>query len=251
MMNRPFENKVAVVTGSSKGIGAEIARDFARKGASVVVNYSRSKTEADNLVNEIVKKGGKAIAIQADVSQEADIKRLFSETKKTYGPIDILVNNAGIYEFSPLEEVTADHFHKQFNLNVLGLILASQEAVRHFNSKGGSIINVSSAIVSLLPPDSVVYSATKAAVDAITKVLSKELAPQNIRVNAVNPGMIETEGVVSAGLNEGDMREWVESTTPLKRIGQVRDVAPVVSFLVSDDAGYMTGETLFIAGGVN
>lgn len=250
-MNKPFENKVAVVTGSSKGIGAEIARDFARKGARVVINYSRSKADADNVVNEIVKKGGKAIAIQADVSQEADIKRLFSEIKKTYGPIDILVNNAGIYAFSPLEEITAEHFHQQFNLNVLGLILASQEAVRHFNKKGGSIVNISSAVVSLLPADSVVYSATKAAVDAITKVLSKELAPKNIRVNAVNPGMIETEGVMSAGLNAGDFRKMVESTTPLKRVGQVGDVAPVVSFLASDDAGYMTGETLYIAGGVN
>lgn len=250
-MNRPLENKVAVVTGASKGIGAEIARDFARKGANVIVNYNHSKAEADNLVHEIIKHGGKAIAVQADVSQEKEIKRLFSEIKKTYGSIDILVNNAGIYEFSPLEDLTTEHFHKQFNLNVLGLLLTTQEAVRHFNPKGGSIVNISSAVVSLLPADSTVYSATKAAVDAITKVLSKELAPKNIRVNAVNPGMIETEGVRAAGLNEGDFRAWIESTTPLKRVGQVGDVAPAVSFLVSNDAGYMTGETLFIAGGVN
>jgi len=250
-MTEQFAGKVAVVTGASKGIGAEVSRHLASKGAIVVVNYSKSEEEANRVVDEIIKKGGQAIAVQADVTKEDDIKRLFSEAKKSFGPIDILVNNAGIYEFSPLDQVTAEHFHKQFNLNVLALILVTQEAVRHFNKNGGSIVNISSVVASSTPPDSVVYSATKGAVDAITKVLCKELAPRKIRVNAVNPGMIETEGVVSAKLNKGDFRKWIESTTPLARIGQVQDVAPVVAFLASDDAGYITGETVFIAGGIN
>lgn len=249
-MTKKFAGKVAVVTGASKGIGAAIAIQLAEEGASVVVNYSSSKEGADRVVAEITKKNGKAVAIHANLTNETDIQRLFAEAKKTFGPIDVLINNAGIYEFAPLDEVTSDLFHKQFNLNVLGLILASREAVRNFNNNGGSIVNISSVASSLTPPDSVVYSATKGAVDAISKVLSKELAAKKIRVNSINPGMIETEGVIAAGLNEGDFRSWIEANTPLARIGKVNEVASAASFLASDEASYITGENLVISGGL-
>jgi 3-oxoacyl-[acyl-carrier protein] reductase len=245
-----LEDTVAVVTGASKGIGAAIAKQLAAEGAAVVVNYVSSKDDADRVVGHIASKRGKAIAVQADVSRPAEIRGLFAETKKAFGRLDILVNNAGVYEFAPLEDVTEEHFHKQFNLNVLGLILASREAARYFDSAGGSIINISSAVSTLTPPNASVYSATKAAVDAVTRSLAKELGPRNIRVNAINPGMVETEGVQAAGLAESDFRKRVEAQTPLGRIGQTQDIAPAAVFLASRDAAWITGETLLIAGGL-
>lgn len=249
-MSGKLAGKVAVVTGASKGIGASIAKYFAAEGASVVVNYSSSKDGADRVVKEIASRGGKAVAVQADVSKEKDIERLFSEAKKAFGRLDILVNNAGIYEFSPLEGVTQDHFRKQFDLNVLGLVLTSKEAAKYFGPEGGSIINVSSAVTSLAPPNTAVYTGTKGAVDAVTKTLANELGPRKIRVNAINPGMVETEGVISAGFNEGDFRKQLESQTPLGRIGQVEDVSPAAVFFASQDSAWITGETLVIAGGL-
>jgi 3-oxoacyl-[acyl-carrier protein] reductase len=201
------------------------------------------------VVNEITGNGGKAVAVQANVSKEADIRRLFAETKKAFGHVDVLVNNAGVYEFSPLENVNAEHFHRQFDLNVLGLVLASQEAVRHFGSGGGSIVNISSLASTLPIPNASVYSATKAAVDAVTRSLAAELGPKKVRVNAVNPGMVETEGTHSAGITESDFRKQVEAQTPLGRIGQPLDIAPAVAFLASGDSGWITGQTLVIAGG--
>jgi len=250
-MAKKLEGKVAVVTGASKGIGASIAKHYAAEGASVVVNYSSSKEGADKVVAEIVAAGGKAVAVHANVAKQADIERLFAETQKAYGKLDILVNNAGIYEFSPLESITEEHFHKQFNLNVLGLILTTQEGVKHFGAEGGSIINISSIVSSTFaPPNASVYSATKGAVDALTHSLSKELGPRNIRVNAINPGMVETEGVQSSGIAESEMRKQIEATTPLGRIGQPQDIAPAAVFLASADSAWITGETLFIAGGL-
>jgi 3-oxoacyl-[acyl-carrier protein] reductase len=249
MNTKKLDGKVAVVTGASKGIGAAIAKHLAAEGAAVVVNYASSKAGADRVVDEIAKRGGKAIAVQADVAKKAEVERLFSETKKAFGRLDILVNNAGVYEFLPLEDVTEEHFHKLFNVNVLGLILISQEAVKYFGSAGGSIINISSVASTAAPPTSSVYSATKAAVDAVTKSLAKELGPRNIRVNAINPGMVETEGVRAAGITESDFRKQVEAQTPLGRIGQPDDIAPAAVFLASSDGGWITGETLRISGG--
>ena len=249
-MSRKLVGKVALVTGASKGIGAAIALRLADEGALVAVNYNSSKAGADRVVAEIVSKGGKAIAVYGNLSKAEEIKSVIDETKNSLGSIDVLVNNAGIYEFSPLDAITPEHFHKQFNLNVLGLLLVTQEAVRAFSDKGGSIVNISSVVSTSAPATGAVYSATKAAVDSITMVLSKELAERNIRVNAVNPGMIETEGVVTAGFNEGDMRNWIESITPMKRIGTVNEIASVVAFLASNDAAYVTGETLHISGGL-
>jgi 3-oxoacyl-[acyl-carrier protein] reductase len=249
-MSKKLEGKVAVVTGASKGIGAEIARRLAADGAAVAVNFSSSKEGADRVVAEITKAGGKAVAVHANVSQPADIPRLFAETKKAFGRVDILVNNAGIYEFLPLEQVTPEHFHRQFDLNVLGLIMASQEAVKHFGSDGGSIINVSSVAGTVGMPMASVYSATKAAIDAVTRSLSKELGPRKIRVNSINPGMVETEGVRASGLAEGDFRKQAEAQTPLGRIGLPKDIAPVAAFLASADAGWITGETIHISGGM-
>ncbi len=242
--------KVAVVTGASKGIGASIAEHLAAEGASVVVNYASSKSGADAVVERITKKGGKAIAVQADVSKPQDITRLFAETKAAYGKVDILVNNAGIYEFVPLDGVTPEHFHRQFNVNVLGLILTSQAAAKQFDSAGGSIINISSVASTMAPPNASVYSATKAAVDAVTKSLAKELGARNIRVNSINPGMVITEGVQAAGLEESDFRKDVEAQTPLGRIGQPHDIGPAAVFLASADAAWITGETLAVAGGL-
>jgi 3-oxoacyl-[acyl-carrier protein] reductase len=245
-----LNGKVAVVTGASKGIGAAIAKEFANEGATVVINYASAKEDADRIVDEITKRGGEAVAVQANVAKKADVERLFSAAKKAFGKIDILVNNAGVYEFAPLEAITPEHFHKHFDLNVLGLLLISGEAVKHFNANGGSIINISSGVSTIAPANTAVYTATKASVDAISSVLSKELAPRKIRVNAVNPGMIATEGVVSAGLHEGDMRNWIESATPLGRIGKVEEIAAAVAFFASDEASYVTGETLHVTGGL-
>ena len=241
--------KVAVVTGASKGIGASIAKHLAAEGAAVVVNYSSSKAGADRVVAEITAKGGRAVSVQANVARQADIHRLFAEAKKAFGQIDILVNNAGIYEFAPIEAVTAEHFHKMFDLNVLGLILASQEAIKYFGPEGGSIVNISSVVSTLAPPNASVYSATKAAVDAVTRSLAKELGPRKIRVNSINPGMVETEGVHAAGFADSEMRKQTEATTPLGRIGQPDDIAPAVVFLASPESSWITGETLYISGG--
>jgi len=245
-----LKDTVAIVTGASKGIGAAIATQLAAEGAAVVVNYVSSKADADRVVAHIASKGGNAIAVQADVSRPAEIRRLFAETKKAFGRLDILVNNAGIYEFAPLEDVIEEHFHKQFNLNVLSVLLTSKEAVRHFDAAGGSIINISSVASTATPPNTSVYSATKAAVDAVTRSLAKELGPRNIRVNAINPGVVETEGLHAAGLAESDFRKQAEALTPLGRIGQPQDIAPAVAFLASREAAWITGETLLIAGGV-
>ncbi len=250
MKNGKLAGKVAVVTGASKGIGAAIAKALAVEGAAVVVNYASSRAGADKVVAEITANGGKAVAVQADVAKMPDIERLFAETKKAFGALDILVNNAGIYEFLPLEQITEDHFHKQFNVNVLGQILATQEAVKHFGSTGGSIINISSVASTSAPAGGSVYSATKAAVDAVTKSLAKELGPRKIRLNTINPGMVETEGLHSAGMVESDFRKQIEAQTPLGRIGQPDDIAPAVVFLASPDAGWITGQSLYLTGGL-
>ena len=247
-MSKKLAGKVALVTGASKGIGAAIARHLGAAGAAVVVNYASSKEGADRVVNEIVSGGGKAVAVQGDVSKQADITRLLAETKKAYGRLDILINNAGIYEFSPLEAVTEEHFHKQFNLNVLGLILTSKEAVKYFGTAGGSIVNIGSVVATLTPPNGAVYSSTKASVDAVTRTLAKELGPRKIRVNAINPGMVETEGAQTAGIISA-LGEQTAAETPLGRIGVPDDIAPAVVFFSSDDASWITGETLVIAGG--
>jgi 3-oxoacyl-[acyl-carrier protein] reductase len=202
------------------------------------------------VVAEITGKGGKAVAVQADVSKQADIRRLFAEAKKAFGRLDVLVNNAGIYEFAPLEEVTAEHFHKHFDLNVLGLILTTQEAVKHFGADGGSIVNVSSIVSSYGVPNASVYSATKAAVDAVTRSLAKELGPRKIRVNSINPGMVDTEGYRAAGIGESEMRKQTEAQTPLGRIGQPQDIAPAAVYFASSDSAWITGETLYITGGL-
>lgn len=247
---KKLAGKVAVVTGASKGIGASIAKHLAAEGAAVVVNYASSKEGAERVAGEITAKGGRAIAVHADVAKKADIDQLFAESKKAFGKLDILVNNAGIYEFSPLAGVTEEHFHKQFNLNVLGLLLTTQEAVNQFGPTGGSVINISSSASTLTPPNTSVYSATKGAVDAITRSLAKELGPRHIRVNAINPGMVETEGVRAAGLHESEFRKDIESRTPLGRIGQVQDIAPTAVFLASPDSAWITGETFIITGGL-
>jgi 3-oxoacyl-[acyl-carrier protein] reductase len=245
-----LKDQVAVVTGASKGIGAGIAKALAAEGASVVVNYSSSKAGAEKVVAEIVKKGGKAIAVQADVSKQADITHLFAETKKAYGRLDILVNNAGVYVFSPLEGINEEFFRNQFDLNVLGLLLTTKESLKLFGDNGGSIINIGSIASTMAPPNASVYVATKAAVDGITRSLAKELGPRKIRVNSINPGMIETEGVHTAGFAESDFRKWIESTAPLGRIGQTDDISPTAVYLASSDSKYMTGETLQVGGGV-
>ncbi|MFL5338585.1 MAG: SDR family NAD(P)-dependent oxidoreductase [Gemmataceae bacterium] len=248
-MSQRLKGKVAVVTGASKGIGAAIALHLAAEGAAVVVNYSSSKEGADRVVGEIAGSSGRAVAVKADLSKPDDVRRLFAEAKKAFGTLDILVNNAGVYEFAPIEQVTPEHFHKQFNLNVLGLLLATQEGVKHFGPAGGSVINVSSVVAAGAFPTASVYSATKAAVDAVTRSLAVELGPRKIRVNSINPGMIETEGFHGAGIAGSDWQKHVEATTPLGRIGQPRDVGPVAVFLASAESGWITGETLRVAGG--
>ena len=245
-----LEGKVAIVTGASKGIGASIAKHLAESGAAVLVNYASSKEGADRVVGEIEGKGGRAVAVQADMAKADDVERLFSDAKTAFGRLDIVVNNAGVYEFMPLEQITEAHFHRQFDVNVLGLLLAAKEAVKHFGVEGGSIVNISSVASTAAPPNASVYSATKAAVDAVTRSLAKELGPRRIRVNAINPGMVETEGFRTAGLEESDLRKQVEAQTPLGRIGRPQDIAPAVVFLASEDAAWITGETLHISGGM-
>jgi 3-oxoacyl-[acyl-carrier protein] reductase len=240
--------KVAVVTGASKGIGASIAEHLAAEGAAVVVNYASSKSGADAVVKRIKDKGGKAIAAQADVSKQGDIERLFAETKAAYGKLDILVNNAGVYEFAALGTVTPEHFHRMFDLNVLGLVLTTQEAVKILG-EGGSIVNISSVAGPMPAATGSVYSATKAAVDAITIALSKELGPRKIRVNSLNPGMVLTEGLQASGIEASDFRKGIEAQTPLGRIGQPEDVARAAVFFASEEASWITGQTLLVSGG--
>ena len=245
-----LQGKVAVVTGASKGIGAEIARDLAAAGAKVVVNYASSREGADKVVAGITAKGGKAIAVQGDVAKIADVERLFAETKKAYGPVDVLVNNAGVYGFSPVDDFTAEDFHRHFNVNVLGLLQATREALKVFNPDGGSVINIGSAVTDVHPPNTVVYTATKGAVDSITAVLAKELAPRKIRVNSINPGAVETEGTVTAGVIGSDWEKELVADTPLGRIGQPNDIAPMATFLASNESGWLTGELLTVSGGL-
>ncbi|HLX82307.1 MAG TPA: glucose 1-dehydrogenase [Terriglobales bacterium] len=245
-----LSNRVAVVTGASKGIGAGIAKGLAAEGASVVVNYSSSKDGAERVVADIKAKGGKAVAVQGDVAKAKDVQRIFAETKKAFGRLDVLVNNAGVYEFAPIEQVTEEQFHRQFNTNVLGLILATQEAVKHFGTEGGNVINISSAVTSITPPTTSVYTATKGAVDAVTRTLAKELGPRKIRVNSINPGVVETEGTHSAGVIGGDFEKGAVAQTPLGRIGVTDDITPIAVFLASADSGWMTGETLLASGGM-
>jgi len=250
MKNGKLNGKVAVVTGASKGIGAGIAKEFAAEGAAVIVNYASSKTDAEKVVNEITKRGGKAVAVQGSVTKKDDVEKLFAAAEKAFGKLDILANNAGVYEFVPIEDVTEQQFHKMFDTNVLGMLLATQEALKHFNNEGGSIINIGSLASSLTPPTAVVYNATKGAVDAITRTLAKELASRKLRVNSINPGMVITEGVITGGFHESDMRNMFESMTPLGRVGQTDDIAPAAVFFASDDSKWITGETLVIAGGL-
>ena len=244
-----LRGKVAVVTGASKGIGAAIAKGLAAVGASVVVNYASSREGADRVVAEIVGKGGKAIAVEADVSKAAAVQRLFDQTKNAFGSLDVLVNNAGVYRFAPLEDVTEDEFHREFNTNVLGVLLATKEAMKHFGPDGGSVINISSIASTSPTPTAVVYSATKGAVDTITRVLAKELGPKKIRVNAINPGGVETEGTHSMGVIGSDFEKQMIARTPLGRLGQPNDIAPVAVFLASAASGWMTGETIAVGGG--
>lgn len=243
-----FEGKVAIVTGASKGIGAAIAKRLAAEGASVVVNYASSREGADRVVAEIVAGGGKAVAVQANVSKREEIERLFAETLAAFDRVDVLVNNAGVYEWLPLEAITEEHFRKQFDLNVLGLIYAVQQAARHFGPSGGTIVNLSSIVSTFAPAGSSVYSASKAAVDAVTRSLSKELGPRGIRINSVNPGLVETEGLSAMEIDEKLVS--VKANTPLGRLGVPDDIAPAVAFLASSDSGWMTGETLYITGGL-
>jgi len=241
--------KVAIVTGASKGIGAAIAKKLGAAGAAVVLNYASSKEGAERVVSEIAREGGKAIAVHADVSKAADVKRLFAETKKAFGAPDVLVNNAGIYAFDPIEAVTEDEFHREFNTNVLGPILTIQEAVKHFGPEGGSVINISSVASTSAPPNSVVYSATKGAVDSISRVLGKELGARKIRVNTIAPGGVETEGVHRIGIIGSDFEKRIVADTPLGRLGQPDDIAGIAVFLASDAARWLTGERITASGG--
>ena len=245
-----LSHKVAIVTGASKGIGAEIARELAAEGASVVVNYASSRDAADKIVADIASTGGKAIAIQGDVAKAADVERLLSEAAHHFGPIDILVNNAGVYAFSPIEALTEDEFHRHFNINVLGVLLSIKEALKHFATNGGSIINISSVVSRLAPPQNALYVASKSAVDGLTRSLAKELGPRNIRVNAINPGLVETEGTHAGGIIGSEFERQATQQTPLGRTGQPADIAAVAVFLASDDARWLTGETLFASGGL-
>jgi 3-oxoacyl-[acyl-carrier protein] reductase len=247
-MNK-LAGKVAIVTGASKGIGAGIAKSLAAAGAKVVVNYSTSKEGADRVVNHITSKEGKAVAVQGDVSKAADVKRLFAETKKAFGRLDVLVNNAGVFKFEPLEAVTEEEFHREFDTNVLGPILTTQEAVKYFGPEGGSVINLSSVVSVKGMPNSVVYAATKSAVDAVTRGLAKELGPRKIRVNTIAPGGVETEGTRSVGIAGSDFEKQMVAQTPLGRFGQPDDIAKVAVFLASEDASWLTGERITASGG--
>ena len=249
IQEKNLQGKVALVTGASKGIGAAIARELAARGASVAVNYSGSKAAADKLVEEINSNGGKAIAVQANVSEPSSIQPLIDTVATQLGPIDVLVNNAGIYEFGPLEAITPEHFQKQFNVNVLGLLLVTQAAVTRFNPAGGSIINIGSVVGKMAFPNGSVYSATKGAVDSITVSLSKELGAKKIRVNALNPGMVETEGAHAAGIIGSDFDKAIAAETPLGRIGQPQEIATAAAFLASADSGWLSGQTIYASGG--
>ncbi|HEY5954279.1 MAG TPA: glucose 1-dehydrogenase [Terrimicrobiaceae bacterium] len=243
-MSRKLENKVAIVTGASKGIGAAISKALAAEGAAVVVNYSSSREAADKVVADITAVGGRAIAVQANVSKQEEIERLFAETSKAFGRLDVLVNNAGIYVAGPIGTITEESFHQHFNLNVLGLILASQEALKYFGAEGGTIVNVSSVVAKLNPPGITVYCATKGAVDAVTRSFSRELADRKIRVNSVNPGLIATEGVHAAGF----VSEDPSASSPLGPVGKPEDIAPIVVFLASDDSRWINGEVHYATG---
>jgi 3-oxoacyl-[acyl-carrier protein] reductase len=245
-----LSGKVAVVTGASKGIGAGIAKALAAEGAAVVVNYSSSREGADRVVAEIAKNGGKAVAVQGDVAKAADVERIFSETKKVFGRLDVLVNNAGVYQFAPLEALTEEEFHRTFNTNVLGLLLASRESLKYFGPDGGSIINIGSVVTELNPPGSSIYAGTKGAVDTITKVLAKELGPKKIRVNALNPGLVITDGTVTQGIAGSEFEKQMVAQTPLGRAGQPEDIAKVAVFLASSDSGWLTGDKILASGGL-
>ena len=247
---KKLENKVAVVTGASKGIGAAIAKKLATEGAAVIINYASAKEDAERVVAEIVSNGGRAKSVQGNVSKTEDIDNLFTETVNHFGTVDILVNNAGVYEWGPLESVTEEGFHRQFNINVLGVLLASQTAVGYFAENGGSIINIGSGVSSKQPAGSVLYTATKSAVDSITRVLSKELGPKNIRVNSINPGIVDTEGSRAGGFMGSDMEKTFVSMTPLLRVGVPEDIALVAAFLSSDDSRWLTGEIILASGGL-
>jgi 3-oxoacyl-[acyl-carrier protein] reductase len=244
-----LKGKVAIVTGASKGIGAGIAKSLAAAGAAVVANYSSSREGADRVVAEITKAGGKAIAVQGDMSKSADVERLFGETKKAFGQVDVLVNNAGVYKFDPIEQVTEQEFHREFNTNVLGPLLAIREAVKYFGPKGGSVINISSVASANAMPQTSIYSATKSALDSVTRVLASELGPRQIRVNAIAPGGVDTEGVQSAGVKGSDMEKAMVAQTPLGRFGEPEDIARVAVFLASDQSRWLTGERITASGG--
>lgn len=247
-MNR-LAGRVAIITGSSKGLGAAIAKEFAAEGASVVVNYASSKFEADQLVAAIRKNGGTAIAIQANMRDKSDIERLFAETHETFGKLDILVNNAGVYDFQPIENVTLEHFRQHFELNVLGYLLAIKESLKYFGLDGGSVVNMSSTVTSFAPPNASVYTATKGAIDALTKVLGNELGARKIRVNAIKPGVVDTEGVEAGGFLQTSFGSEVLARTPLGRLGKPEDVAPAAVYFASSESDWITGETLLISGG--
>jgi 3-oxoacyl-[acyl-carrier protein] reductase len=240
--------KIAVVTGASKGIGAGIAKSLGAAGASVVVNYASDKAGAEKTAQAITSAGGKAVIVQASVEKAADVEKLFAETEKAFGPADVLVNNAGVYDFAPLEAITEEHFHRIFNINVLGLLLASQAAAKHFGDRGGSIINIGSVVSTIQQPATAVYTATKGAVDVITGVLANELGPKKIRVNSINPGLTWTEG--NASMKGGDFEAQAIKDTPLGRVGEVDDIGPVAVFLASDDANWVTGQLLAASGGL-
>lgn len=248
-MSQKLKGKVAIVTGASKGIGASIAKELAAEGALVVVNYCTSEEDANSVVKSIKLKGGTSIAVQADMTNQNDIIHLFSETEKTFGKLDILINNAGFYEFAPLAKITVEHFQRHFTLNVWGLLFACQTAMKYFNPQGGSIVNISSLASKSWAPYSTVYSATKAAVDSITRSLGCELGSKKIRVNAINPGIVDTEGTQSTGIMESELHQKVQSRTPLGRIGLPSDITKAALFFASDDSAWITGETLVIAGG--
>jgi 3-oxoacyl-[acyl-carrier protein] reductase len=241
--------KVAIVTGASKGIGASIAEHLAASGASVVVNYSSDQAGAERTVAQITAAGGNAVTVKANVAIPDEVEHLVAEAVKTFGKVDILVNNAGVYQFVPLEEITPEIFHRQYDINVLGLLLTTQAAVRHFPAEGGAVINISSIVSTLGLPGGAVYGGTKAAVDAVTRSLAKELGPRDIRVNSINPGMVTTEGTATAGIDDSDFQKATIVTTPLGRIGVPQDIATAAVFLASPDSSWITGETLFISGG--
>jgi len=248
-MSKKLAGKVAVVTGASKGIGAAIAKALASEGASVVVNYASSKAGADKVVSAITAAGGKAVAVGGDVSKAAEARGIIEAAIKSFGRLDILVNNSGVYEFAPIEAITEEHFHRIFNINVLGTILTTQAAVKHLGA-GASIINIGSGVSRVTPPNSAVYTGTKGALDAITGVLARELGPRKIRVNSINPGVVETEGTHSGGIIGSDLEKALVAQTPLGRTGQVGDIAPIAVFLASDDSAWLTGEQLLATGGI-